>query len=41
MLLGSSNGFVMGELSHWEPYGIATFGPGGEGRPSVRNWLAA
>lgn len=41
MLLGSPTGFVMGELSHWEPYGIATFGPGGEGRPSVRNWLGA
>lgn len=41
MLLGSSTGFVMGDLSHWEPYGIATFGPGGEGRPSIRNWLAA
>ena len=41
MLLGSSTGFVMGDLSHWAPYGIATFGPGGEGRPSVRSWLAA
>jgi hypothetical protein len=39
MLLGSSLGFVLGELSHWEPYGIATFGPGGEGRPSIRAWL--
>lgn len=41
MLLGSSTGYVFGDLSHWEPYGIATFGPGGEGRPSVRNWLQA
>lgn len=40
MLLHSSRGFVMGVLSHWEPYGIATFGPGGEGRPSVRSWLS-
>jgi hypothetical protein len=40
MLLGSSTGYVMGDLSHWEPYGIATFGPGGEGRPSIRSWLA-
>jgi hypothetical protein len=40
MLLHSSTGFVMGDLSHWEPYGIATFGPGGEGRPSVRSWLS-
>lgn len=39
MLLGSSTGFVMGDLSHWEPYGIATFGPGGEGRPALRTWL--
>lgn len=41
MLLGSATGYVMGDLSHWEPYGIATFGPGGEGRPSVRTWLQA
>ena len=40
MLLGSSTGFVMGVLSHWEPYGIATFGPGGEGRPALRTWLS-
>jgi Trypsin len=39
MLLGSSTGYVIGDLSHWEPYGIATFGPGGEGRPSIRSWL--
>ncbi len=39
MLLGSSTSFVMGVLSHWEPYGIATFGPGGEGRPVLRTWL--
>jgi hypothetical protein len=40
MLLGGPTAFVMGDLSHWEPYGIATFGPGGEGRPSVRSWLS-
>ena len=41
MLLGSSVGYVLGDLSWWNPYGIATFGPGGEGRPSIRNWLQA
>lgn len=41
MLLGSSSGYVLGDLSWWNPYGIATFGPGGEGRPSIRNWLQA
>jgi hypothetical protein len=39
MLLGSPTGYVLGELSHWEPYGIATFGPGGEGRPVINSWL--
>lgn len=39
MLLGGASGYVIGDLSHWEPYGIATFGPGGEGRPSIRTWL--
>ena len=39
MLLQGTGGPVMGVLSHWTPYGIATFGPGGEGRPSVRTWL--
>jgi hypothetical protein len=39
MLFGSLSGPVMGDLSHWNPYGIATFGPGGGGRPSIRNWL--
>jgi hypothetical protein len=39
MLFGSSTGPVMGDLSHWNPYGIATFGPGGGGRPSIRNWI--
>ena len=29
MLIGTSTGYVIGDLSHWEPYGIATFGPGG------------
>lgn len=41
MLLGSSGGYVIGDLSFWDPYGIATFGPGGEGRPSIRDWLQA
>lgn len=41
MLLGGATGFVIGEDSFWEPYGIATFGPGGEGRPSIREWLQA
>jgi Trypsin len=39
MLLGSATGYVFGELSHWEPYGLATFGPGGEGRPAIKTWL--
>ncbi|MFZ4737834.1 MAG: trypsin-like serine protease [Bradymonadia bacterium] len=39
MLFGSVTGPVMGDLSHWNPYGIATFGPGGGGRPSIRNWI--
>lgn len=39
MLHRSATGYVFGDLSHWEPYGIATFGPGGEGRPSVASWL--
>jgi hypothetical protein len=39
MLLGSATGFVIGDDSFWEPYGIATFGPGGSGRPAVREWL--
>jgi hypothetical protein len=51
MLFGSSTGFVMGDLSHWAPYGIATWGPGtgascptectAPSRPSIRNWLNA
>lgn len=39
MLLDGIEGPVMGELSHWAPYGIATFGPGGSGRSNVRGWL--
>lgn len=39
MTLNSSIGPVMGVLSHWHPTGIATYGPGGDGRPSIRNWL--
>jgi hypothetical protein len=38
-LAGTNSGDVIGVLSFWEPYGIATFGPGGEGRPSVRDWI--
>lgn len=38
-LAGTNSGDVLGVLSFWEPYGIATFGPGGEGRPSVRAWF--
>ncbi|MDQ3338059.1 MAG: trypsin-like serine protease [Myxococcota bacterium] len=41
MLFNSSSGYVLGDLSWWNPYGIATYGPGGEGRPSIRNWLQA
>ncbi len=39
MLLNSDTGPVMGVLSHWAPYGIATFGPGTGGRSPVRAWL--
>lgn len=39
MLLDRETGPVMGVLSHWDPYGIATYGPGGNGRPSIRDWL--
>lgn len=39
MLFGSVLGPVMGDLSHWNPYGIATFGPGNGVRPSIRAWL--
>lgn len=41
MLLDRDTGPVMGVLSFWEPYGIATYGPGGNGRPSIRDWLVA
>jgi hypothetical protein len=39
MLLNSATGPVMGVLSHWNPYGIATYGPGTGGRSPVRAWL--
>lgn len=39
MLFGGMDGPVMGVLSHWAPYGIATFGPGGSGRSDIRGWL--
>ncbi len=39
MLIGGVDGPVMGVLSFWQPYGIATFGPGGAGRSDVRGWL--
>lgn len=35
----SPTGPLIGVLSWWDPYGIATFGPGGAGRPSIRDWL--
>lgn len=39
MLLNDEEGFVFGVLSHWAPTGIATFGPGTDGRSPVRSWL--
>ena len=39
MLINSDVGPVIGVLSHWAPYGIATFGTGDAIRPSIRTWL--
>ncbi|MEX1366860.1 MAG: trypsin-like serine protease [Nannocystaceae bacterium] len=39
MLLNSDTGPVLGVLSHWAPFGIATYGPGTGGRSPIRSWL--
>lgn len=39
MLLSTATGWVMGTLAFWGPDGVATFGPGGAGRSSIKDWL--
>ncbi len=39
MFLEHDTSPVMGVLSHWTPYGIAAYGGGGGGRPSIRSWI--
>lgn len=39
MTLNRPEGPVMGVLSHWDPYGISTYGPGSADRPNLRQWL--
>lgn len=41
MLLNEYSSPVMGVLSHWTPYGMSSYGNGGSGRPSIRNWLVS
>src|SRR5262249_12014373 len=38
--LDNASGYLLGDLSFWDPLAIATFGPGGMGRPAVREWLS-
>lgn len=41
MIIDDELGPVFGVLSHWDPYGIATFGTGDSTRPSIRAWLSS